>query len=104
MCSATRLIGRAGFQHLSARRAFRVLKITMLSDDQRASQWNHHQDAKQTAECGDQHYPSEFEIEPEYENRRHGDAESESNRLPCRACRLHDVVLKDGCVAKTNLR
>ena len=49
----------------------------MLVDDQRAPQRDHHENAQQTAQDGDQHDTGNFQIETENHDRGHGDAETE---------------------------
>src|SRR6185369_8616263 len=51
-----RFIGSTGLQHFGAGSAFGIFEKSMLSDDERASQRNHHQDAEQAAEHRNQHH------------------------------------------------
>ncbi len=76
----------------------------MLSDDERAPQRNHHQDAEQTAEQGYQHYARDLEIKPQDHDRRHRYANAERYRLSSRARRLHYIVFQDRSVAQAQLR
>jgi len=72
-------------------------------DDQGAAQGDHHQDAEQRAEHGHQGDASDLQVEAENEDRGHGDAEAERDRLARRARGLHDVVLEDGGIAQGRL-
>ena len=77
--SITRFSGRGGLQDFCARRAFRILQVTVLLHDERAAQRDHHQNANQSAESRDQHDACDLEIEPENHDRRHGHAETEGD-------------------------
>src|ERR1019366_2591130 len=76
----------------------------MLSDDQRSSERDHHQNAKQSAKYRDEHYARDLEIESENKNRRHRDADSECDGFTGRAGGLDDVVLENRCVARAEFR
>ncbi len=56
-------------------------------DNQRAAQWDHHQDPEQSAEDGHEHHPTDLEIEPQDHDCRHGHAETKRDRFASRARR-----------------
>ena len=72
-----RFFGSGCFQHFGAGSAFGILEQAVLVDDQRTPQRNHHENAQQTTEDGDQHDSGNFQIETENHDRGHGDAETE---------------------------
>ena len=75
----------------------------MLLHNQRAAQRNHHQDAEQPAQNGDQHHPRKLKVETENHDRRHRYANAKSDRFAGRARGLHDVVFKNRCFCDANL-
>ena len=99
-----RLSRRTGFQDLRAGGAFRIFQISMLMNDERAPERDHHQNAQQSAQNRHQHHARDLEIEPENHDRGHGHAETEGDRFARRAGGLHDVVLENGRIAQPELR
>jgi len=77
--------GRAAFfaddQHLRAGRSFGIFQRAVLLDDERPPERNHHQDAEQSAEHGDDHDAADVHFEAEQHERRHGDTDAKRDRF-----------------------
>ena len=95
--------GGACFKDFRARGAFGILEDPVLLHDERAAQRNHHENAEQSAEHRDKHDARDFQVEAQYENRRHRDADAERNRLTGGASCLHDVVFENRGIAPAHL-
>ena len=52
-------------EHLGAGRPFRVNELAVLFDDERAPQWDHHQDAEDRAQDRDGHHADRVHLEAE---------------------------------------
>ena len=82
-------------ENLRRRSPFRVDEFLVLFDEERLPHRDHHENAEQTAEDGDGHHSRKFEVESDEQERRHGDADAECDRLAGRTRRLHDVVFEN---------
>ena len=98
-----RLRGGAAFlardEHLGAGGALGVHQRLRFLHDERPPQRDHHQDAEQAAQDGDQDHLADLHVVAEDEQGRHGDAHAEGDALAGAAGGLGDVVLQDGRAA-----
>jgi hypothetical protein len=66
-------------QHLGAGSSLGVGQYTVLLDDERLAQGNHHEDAEQAAQHGHEHHPGPFQLVAQEHQRGHGRADAESD-------------------------